>query len=385
MNFRDKELEGSILSGVLERDTEKRLNVLDPKFFYFPISKWVYEKILENPKIDITGLADMKQSETGSMSEVTDFLVDGALGRYSFEMMVEQLVALYYKRELQSIGKSILLSLDTHKPEPIIQSAEHRLAELQVVTSTDSGSMNLAQQMWIKDKKDNDFMRTSISALNEIVDGLKRGRVWVLGGQSGCGKSFFGLQFTLFNVFCERNCLFFSTELTKAENFDRLLTMQKFFFDSKVDPEIDLASHTNLRLYDDKMTLTDIIFETKRQDRLKKVDLVVIDHIQDIATERGESLFDVISKAASDFKRLAIQNNIGILLISQLNKEGSFFGASKLNQVAHCSIKIEREENNNTIGLNVEKNRSGPRGDCLATFKTPECVFLSYAEGLKNE
>jgi replicative DNA helicase len=377
MKFYDKELEGAVLSATIKVKTKARLNVLHEKLFYFDISNWVLEKLFNNPALEVKELYDLCRTERGKITPLVDFITDSFTTMYDFDSMVNKLWSMYYKRGLQKLASGINKSLDTHDAKAIIQSAERKLATMQKNHNMDSGSMNLARQAWLEEKENSEIYKTSISALDEIVDGIKGGRVWVVGGLPGTGKSFWGLQMTLYNVFMDRNCLFFSTELTKAENFSRLMRMQKYFFASEGKPEDALANHPNLRLYDNLVTVTDILFEARRQNRLDKVDLVVVDHIQDIDMGRAQSQFEAISKAANEFKRLAIENNIAVILLSQLNKDGGFFGASKLNQIAHCAIKLQREEDGNNAVLEVTKNRSGRRGIANIKFKTPECVFLS--------
>lgn len=377
MKFYDKDLEGAVLSAALNSNTKARLNVLHEKLFYFDISKWILDKLFNNPGMEIKELYDIHRTERGDVVPLMEFVADSFTTMYDFDSMVKKLWTMYYKRSLQELAKGIDESLNTHDAKAIIQSAERKLAMMQKNHSMDSGSMNLAKEAWLEEKKNSELFKTSISALDDIVDGIKGGRVWVVGGLPGTGKSFWGLQMTLYNVFMDRNCLFFSTELTKAENFSRLLKMQKHFFASEADPEDDLANHPNLRLYDDLVTVTDILFEARRQNRLDKVDLIVVDHIQDIDMGQAQSQFEAIAQAANEFKRLAIENNIAVVLLSQLNKDGGFFGASKLNQIAHCSITINREEDGNYASLEVTKNRSGKRGIAETNFKTPECVFLS--------
>jgi len=385
MKFSDKDLEGAVLSAALFRDTKKCLNKLQAQFFHCPISHWVYEYLLNNPSLTFQELVNKRRIDVGDVGDLLEFITEASVSSYQFDSMVKDLKDLFYKRNLHEISKNIKNSLDGYESRLIIQSTEKRLAEIQQSTSMDDGSMNTAHRQWIKEKENMDYIKTGISELDGIVRGLKGGRVWVVGGESGVGKSFWALQLFLFGVFMEKNCLFFSTELTRAENFERLLSMQKFFFQSVDVPSEELANHPNMRLYDDHLSVDDIVFESKRQNRLKKVDLVVVDHIQDIEVTGTQSQVEALTKASGDFKRLAIENDIGVILVSQLNKEGKFFGASKLNQIAHCSIKLEREDEGDLVVLSVEKNRSGRRGRVFLNFKIPECVFLTYAGGYNED
>jgi replicative DNA helicase len=159
--------------------------------------------------------------------------------------------------------------------------------------------------------------------------------------------------------------LFFSTELTVAANIDRVIHLMMDFCDIEQGVATkQLEEMDNLFVYDQLTDVPSIIMEIKRQALVGGVDLVVLDHLQDLSFTDKTDEYETITGAARVMKDLAIELNISILLISQLNRsqrnvanQSRFKGSGKITEIAHVATILTEDESENMRLLQIVKNR----------------------------
>ncbi|MBL8226969.1 MAG: AAA family ATPase [Bryobacterales bacterium] len=178
-----------------------------------------------------------------------------------------------------------------------------------------------------------------------LAGGLKRGEVYVIGGNQGSGKSSLALQFMLHALQTRRGVLMFSMEMGHRDVFQRLCGIVgrvdlREFGESQRNRRMT-TDYTDMRhrlaraagelselplLVSTKPAVTpeSIIEESRRLAKQQRIDFVVVDHLQLMATTgsvRGDyERFTAISRA---LKQTAMELGVPVLLASQTSRSNS--------------------------------------------------------------
>lgn len=91
-------------------------------------------------------------------------------------------------------------------------------------------------------------------------------------------------------------------------------------------------------------------------------DLVIVDSLQTLASTEIDGSVGSIQQskeAAHTLTRLAKQNNIKMILVSQLIKSGETAGSTQINHIVDCILSLESDNDTPLKFLRSEKNRFG--------------------------
>lgn len=220
-------------------------------------------------------------------------------------------------------------------------------------------------------------LERSITGLNEIDrvlgGGLVPGSLVLLSGEPGIGKSTLVAQIAS-ALGDNKSVLYGSGEESAAQIKARLLRLNcrlnGFGFMSETNVEKIIS--TALKV---------------------KPDLLIIDSIQTvyssmIPTEAGS--ITQIRAAAVKFLELAKTNNIAVLLIGHITKDGQVAGPKSLEHIVDTVLYLEHEPNNNYCLLRTTKNRFGSvnelgvlemTGTGFQEVKNPSAAFIENNAG----
>lgn len=178
------------------------------------------------------------------------------------------------------------------------------------------------------------YFPTCWSKLNKITKGgLKRKRIWTVGGYTSHGKSMVGIS--LFWDWVKRGfrCAYFSTEMSYEDIISRIVNME---FEKQIDPNpaMSLETHAEVKktttlingfnphIYDDLYEPGLIEKELMGIKHELGLDIVIIDFIQNLEGIRaGESSYERMSGVIRWAQNLAKKQDIGMVVFSQLSNE----------------------------------------------------------------
>jgi len=195
----------------------------------------------------------------------------------------------------------------------------------------------------LSEKKTDSYMATGDKALDKALGGgLKKKSIFILGGQSGTGKTTFsGYLTSLLSVKKKHKCAFFSTEMetqdisqiiyshatgiTRATGGDRLTQEQC----EKIPPLAagqDVAN--NIATICKKVMTVEMISRNCRILNAKlDLDYVIIDFISNIRTEQtARNSYEVTNIVMEEVLKIADDNNCAVILLSQVNRESTKVG-----------------------------------------------------------
>lgn len=224
------------------------------------------------------------------------------------------------------------------------------------------------------DGKTSDFPRinTNIGELDRVLGGgLVQGSVALIGGNPGIGKSTLLIQTA--NLLAKQDCEVFY--VSGEESIDQVRLRAKRLNVS--NPDIKLAAATNVG---------EIINSIKSNSKKHKV--AIIDSIQTMFLEELSSAPGSVSQVracASELANHAKRNNISLLIVSHVTKDGQIAGPKVLEHVVDTVLYFEGEKDLQFRILRAVKNRFGAAGEIgvfemnelgLCEVKNPSEIFL---------
>ena len=254
---------------------------------------------------------------------------------------------------------------------------------------------------------------TGFAVIDDLLAGLQRSSLIVLGARTSVGKTSLALNIARNAAIDQKACVaIFSLEMAKHEIVQRLLS-------SEADVDSKKVRHGNYNegeerrimdasgvlseapIYiDDSVQLKVIEMRSKarRLDFEHKIDLIIVDYIQLIKGEgRSENRVQELSEITRSLEALARDLEVPVLALSQLRRLEHYASATRkpqlsdlresgsIEQDADVVIFIHREEKDqtatgwagkdedefkgkDTTDIIIAKNRNGPIGEVQLRF-----------------
>lgn len=267
---------------------------------------------------------------------------------------------------------------------------------------------------------------TGLKTLDKIMDGFARGELIVIGGRPGMGKTSLG-AFFLYNIALQgHNCIMFNFEMNRKQTVARFMSLfthfasiqqgifhkvpyrdiQKKQIDASLHEKIsDNFAFLDLPLHivsESSLTINDIITKAlnhakELEEQGKRLDVVMIDYLQLIKAHNNRDAHLMIGDITGELKRLANDNGVTVILLSQLNRaleskpinerRPSLSDLRQSGKIEEDADKVifpfhphyyertlddsERDWVREYIEIIVAKNRSGEAGICRLSVDMP--------------
>lgn len=251
-----------------------------------------------------------------------------------------------------------------------------------------------------------DGLKVGLPNLDDMIGGLEGGDIIVIGARPAVGKSALVTQITTNLAEQGKKIGFYNLEMSDKQMYERFVASQsglgltrirravKFLGDEEKRFKMAnnaLAERSNIVISTGAKTVSEIRSESRHMG----FDVIAIDYLQLIRSDtfyRGNRVAEVgaISKA---IKALAMELNIPIILLSQLNRasEGRETREPSMSELRE-SGDIEQdasviillwnmsEEDRSKKGCKVEKNRQGETGKMELRFDGDKMRFKDAGE-----
>jgi replicative DNA helicase len=247
----------------------------------------------------------------------------------------------------------------------------------------------LAEQWQTAQADPNDILPGPWPELNEYLGGgFRKGKLYVLAGRPGSGKSLGGLNIAAHFAEKGRKTMIFSLEMGKLEVAGRLLAAGAWasysqIYRKKMEREtrdrvmeyIESNQQLNLEIIDKaSVTVEQIAAHVKN----RKPDAIFIDYCQLITGSFRGDRREVVDHITRSLKILAADSHTAIVLASQVNRNGAdrmptiadLRESGSIENDADCVLLLHREdEGSGTVKLSVGKNRDGKMGTLEFVFR----------------
>ncbi|WP_417760467.1 DNA repair protein RadA [Shewanella sp.] len=214
---------------------------------------------------------------------------------------------------------------------------------------------------------------TSFTEFDRVLGGgIVAGSAILIGGHPGAGKSTLLLQ-----TLCALAQTMPALYVTGEESLQ----------------QVAMRAH-RLALPTDKLkmlseTSVDVICEIALREKPKiiVIDSIQVMHISDVQSSPGSVA--QVRESAAFLTRFAKQNDIAIIMVGHVTKDGSLAGPKVLEHCIDCSVMFEGDSDNRYRTLRSHKNRFGAINELgvfamtergLREVANPSAIFLSRAD-----
>jgi len=218
------------------------------------------------------------------------------------------------------------------------------------------------------------------SKLDKVIDGLRKGHFWVLGGFTNLGKTTLSLNFTADLIKQGKRVVYYSLEMTDVDTFSRLLGIMCEENGLKIlkgySDKQDKIKEVKQKIIDSNFTIktgvseiSEIMMSMYEENIKSPVDLFVIDYIQNVKAKGTKSEYETVSTVSVELQLNAQRLNIPVIALSQITNESAknndyqlvagFKGSGAISASADLAMEIKIGEENNEA--RVEKIRKGEK------------------------
>lgn len=342
------DLEQAILGAIMLASDSlgKVISELEPKHFYEPKHEIIYQAILdlnyENKPIDIltvkAKLEEKNQLEkAGGVLGVAE-LTSKVSGSANIAFHSKIVIQCYVQRELITICHNV--SDRCYKKEDVFKVSDEMLTSIDgLLNFVSSGEPRLAFEVLedvIKDREENKGkgLNLGLAEFDELTNGLKQGDLMILAARPAMGKTALSVQIAKNVANDNKQCLFFSLEMSDAQLIKRVESQESGLNSKNIDKgkfyngEEEMLTEAHKRIRKMGIHIDDTPANSVSKMRLKAkrvknkygLDLVVVDYLQLARGEGKGNREQEISEISRGLKVLAKELKVPVIGLSQLSR-----------------------------------------------------------------
>jgi replicative DNA helicase len=245
-------------------------------------------------------------------------------------------------------------------------------------------------------------LRTGIHALDEILCGMRRGELGVIGARPFIGKSTLAGNIAMDVVMRSEKCpvALFSLEMRADAVLERLAAAQSDVSlywirnrelsaanKQRVNRALDELRHARLFIGDtSEQTIMSIRAKARRVKQRFGLGLVIVDYLQLVRSPGSENRLQEVSAVSRSLKALAGELDVPVIACAQLNRaadsgrderprlshlreSGTIESDADVVILMHAVSDSRGSDESRDVELIVAKNRSGPTGIARVQFQ----------------
>lgn len=402
----EQQIIGSLL--IDEDAISKVADLLEPNMFKNPVCGLIYSEFLRGYRtgesVNYYTITE-RYKERPEVAMEIKYCVDATITSVGIRESAELLKSDYRARKLSDTLSRI---------KPNATNIEEELGKLQLeIDELRSGkSINGPKLSEMVEKhKDNYFKEHEnicfgMERIDSYLTKLDRGDITTIGARPSVGKSALSAQLAMKLSEQGYKVGFFVLEMGEEQMYERFLAMKSgipmtrirqataFLGDEKerFDRGNEELMKYDLRILPNCQTTDEI----KAVSKACEFDLIIVDYLQLVkakTTYKGNRVQE-IAEISSEFKRMAKELKMHVILLSQLNRkteekrrptmadlrESGAIEQDASNIMLMWNLKTEGEK-----GLSVEKNRQGKLGGVVLKFNGDLMTFEETDKDLRKE
>ncbi len=432
----DVDAEKCLLGGIL-RDPEVMgtavMLITDDEFFYLERHQIIWNALCNlnravtpiDPVTLSAELSKMGKLEIAGGREYIFELMETVASSANVPWQLEHLRNKSVLRKLiRTSGDIIHKSMDpASTPDDVLQDAEREIfaiADKQVRDSLKPINQFVSPLLErLNNRKDGiTGIRTGITELDELTNGLQRSDLIILAARPGVGKTSFAMTIAAnAAIKYNQNVAFFSLEMDGIQLAQRLLSSQAQIDQSRLrnghlsDDEkrklitaVTPISQAPLYVDDNAdLGIMELMSKARQLKRKNKLDLLIIDYLQLMKTGKEENRAVAIGAISRGLKILAKEMQIPVIALAQLSRKVEEKGRERpqlsdlresgsIEQDADMVWFVERkfvqthkDEDRYHAELIVAKHRNGSVKDIPMTFVPEYTTFYDATNGQGGE
>jgi len=245
--------------------------------------------------------------------------------------------------------------------------------------------------------------------LNSILNGIQKGRLYVLAGESGLGKTALAINIAV-NLAKNYNVYFNCLEMPSVSLLERAIadecnldsyTIQK----RRINPEHKeniRKTIKSLRItFEDSndTNIDNLLLSLQSMHSVDPFDAIFLDYLNlfnDKSKKHDSNAYE-IAEITQKLKVFAVENNIAVVLLAQFNaskksdiraEATALKGSTSIRQDADVILLIDKEKPDprptEDMLLIIEKNRAGKRADIRMTYEGNHLRFIEKVNQYAN-
>ena len=341
----------SILMNADEKSLPEIFEILEEKFFWNDIAKQIYSACnnlyLENKEIEIANVYPRTKLNASRLVELvnehSNFLPTNSIDA------AKKIKEGYYKREIYKFADQTQKDYSNKDFHDLALGLEMKTDELLKVFKTKDGVsiIELIDKLEkeIEKNKDSGIIgyKTGFKKLDKATDGIIVPHIWMIGGYTGTGKTYFVLSMLEGLLKNGIKPVIFSTENSAIRNILRMIgcmtgipemTLLKGRIEN--DNMIVRIVEAKNRLKENNLFVYDDVFDTRKIKALAKKhkkdngsNLIIVDYIQGLNPGEGD-IYKQMSKTAMDLQRISIDLNMAVIGVSQISNTEAMKNSDEL-------------------------------------------------------
>jgi replicative DNA helicase len=290
-------------------------------------------------------------------------------------------------------------------------------------------------------------LETPFSKLSHALGGgLRRGEVYVLGGNQGSGKSSLALQFAIRAIRQSKPVLYFSMEMDERAIFQRMASMEarvnlndfrsqqitmrrrdvsseeSYAASREVSEMMRKLAKASAELCERALTVSNkgaitpehLVEEAQHISKVNKLELIVVDHLQLMnSNENHRSEYEKFTNISRVMKQVAMELQVPLLLVSQTSRHqahekrgvlevSDLRGTGALEEDAAGVLLLYEDAEDRKLAssegdgsryitgplrtmLKVGKNRYGIQGREFVLYHYKTCTRFDETDGRQKE
>ena len=382
------ELESAILRSMLSSSHDNNVmqdamdNGICSEWFYDPFNKTIAKELIDKYSMTNAQPDMLAMSQTHGNNKLTPILaVKNDVNQLS--PRIAKLGKTYQRRETThmleqalmmakraDIDTSTILSGLSEKTDLLIAES----SESEYYTAKQGLAAVVARMKENSQTKGMNGLSTAYPEIDDMLRGLQPGRIYIIAAQSGKGKSVLTMNLVSQQIYDDKRVAVFSLEMSFREVWERIIIHNARFSANVIAGKSQLSpleanrlttlatkinnNQVDIVTYDrGGMSIEQIIAAIHRQHRDKPLDLVAIDYIQLMHSQKQHtSREQELAYISRTLKGLARQLEIPIVFPAQINDAGLVRESRSLKFDSDAYIEINDDH------INIDKNRAGPTG-----------------------
>lgn len=381
--FTVEEIEKAALSSVMQspQAANEAAARLTPPHFTLPAHRTIFcellnvwndgqpfDLILFTHRLRQGGLLD-QVGGAGAVTSIHGHVPSGANIRYYIELLDDAYDTRRAREVLTAGSQAVESEGAAALPEIIASLAEIPLRRVKPRSFKDA-IMDKIDRMETGEP-DADILRTGI-ALIDSNSPLRRGDMPLVSGERKAGKSILALSIATNVARTGIPVLYFSLEDREPKVIDRMFAgvsrvpmhshHAKQMTASQMDQATKAASTlAELAFYlrDDIYDLHKLIAVARQEKASHDIGLIVIDYAQLVRSAGADSRREEVEKVSRDLRLLAMELDVPLLLLCQLNKEGETRESKALEMDATAMWRIDEIEDTGKRQIAIPWQRNG--------------------------
>lgn len=354
----NKEAELVVLGTLIDNEqSHKRIDNINPLIFSDGLNKALFKVIKkaldEGKKLDIPLLYE-GMNKGISVASITNLMLYSNI--YTFEQNIQLLNDLYIKRNLferaEKIKEQVLEGNDINK---ILYDFEEGTKDTAEVKSYKDDIQSINHRLLDSlEKAEEKGFKFGIPILDRVIGGVFKSELTTIGAKSGVGKTAMALSIVQSALKQDKTVLIITREMKDEHITQRLITQQTGVnskaMKTKTLTEEDWNKIINSLGYLGSRNLyinhsISKPSEIRKRVREVKPDLVIIDYLQLLTSEKKDKLREQeVAYLSREMKKITSDFDTSVIQLTQLNEssKGRPFGESAVRE----SRAIYHDSNN---------------------------------------